>query len=87
MNEVYWLPQRDLSASEIEWFHKLYETLRQNSILWFLDFVYRLRNALFHEIIDPSDEELQVVFKNAYLVHKEVVDLNIATIEVAGKTV
>ena len=37
--------------------------------------------ALFHEIIDSLDEEWQVVFKNAYLVLKEVVDLNIATIE------
>ena len=39
------------------------------------------RNALFHEIIDPLDEEWQVIFKNAYLVLKEIVDLNIATIE------
>lgn len=79
--DVDWLPQRDLSASEKEWFHKLYETLRQNSILWFLDFVYRLRNALFHEIIDPLDEEWQIIFKNAYLVLKEIVDLNILEIQ------
>ena len=37
--DVDWLPQRDLSASEKEWFHKLYESLRQNSVLWFFDFV------------------------------------------------
>ena len=51
------------------------------TILWFLDFVYRLRNALFHEIIDPLDEEWQIIFKNAYLVLKEVVDLNISEIQ------
>lgn len=71
---------RDLLASEQEWFNKLYETRNQNSIIWFLSFVYRLRNALFHEIIDPLNEEWQIVFKNAYLVLKEIVDLNIQII-------
>lgn len=85
--DVDWLPQRDLSASEKEWFHKLYESLRQNSVLWFFDFVYRLRNALFHEIIDPLDEEWQVIFKNAYLVLKEIVDLNIAAIDTINQKV
>ena len=85
--DVDWLPQRELTASEEEWFHKLYESLRQNSVFWFLDFVYRLRNALFHEIIDPLDEEWQVIFKNAYLVLKEIVDLNIATIDITDRTV
>lgn len=74
-------PNRELTASEEEWFRKLFELRRQNSILWFLDFVYRLRNALFHEIIDPLDEEWQVIFKNAYLVLKKIVDLNITSIE------
>lgn len=72
---------RKLSASEEEWFKKLYETRKQNSIIWFLSFVYRLRNALFHEIIDPLNEEWQIVFKNAYLVLKEIVDLNIQIID------
>ena len=72
---------RELSASEEEWFKKLYETRNQNSIIWFLSFVYRLRNALFHEIIDPLNEEWQIVFKNAYLVLKEIVDLNIQIID------
>lgn len=85
--DVDWLPQGELTASEEEWFHKLYESLRQNSVFWFLDFVYRLRNALFHEIIDPLDEEWQVIFKNAYLVLKEIVDLNIATIDITDRTV
>lgn len=79
--DVDWQPQRELVASEIEWYKKLAELREQNSILWFLDFVYRLRNALFHEIIDPLDEDWQIIFKNAYLVLKEIVDLNIEAIE------
>lgn len=70
-----------MTASEEGWYRDLFETLKINSVLWFLDFVYRLRNALFHEIIDPLDEEWQIIFKNAYLVLKEVVDINISEIE------
>ena len=55
--------------------------MRDKSVLWFLDFVYRLRNALFHEIIDPLNSDWQLIFKNAYLVLKEIVDLNIKYIE------
>ena len=79
--DVQWEPQRDLIASEERWFKRLHDEIKQDSILWFLDFVYRLRNALFHEIIDPLDEEWQVIFKSAYLVLKEIVDLNIQEIE------
>ena len=75
--DVDWQPNREMTASEERWYKKLLESLKANSILWFLDFVYRLRNALFHEIIDPLDEEWQIIFKNAYLVLKEIVDLNI----------
>lgn len=75
--DVDWRPNREMSASEENWYKKLFETMRTDSVLWFLDFVYRLRNALFHEIIDPLDEEWQIIFKNAYLVLKEIVDLNI----------
>jgi hypothetical protein len=75
--DVEWQPLREMTASEERWYKALFETLKTNSILWFLDFVYRLRNALFHEIIDPLDEEWQIIFKNAYLVLKEIVDLNI----------
>ena len=82
--EVDWQPKREMTASEERWFRQLYETLRNNSIVWFLDFVYRLRNALFHEIIDPLNEEWQVIFKSAYLVLKEIVDLNIREIENNG---
>lgn len=80
--DVDWQPQGKLSASEERWFRELAELKRNNSILWFLDFVYRLRNALFHEIIDPLDEEWQIIFKNAYLVLKEIVDLNITELQI-----
>lgn len=79
--EIEWQPVREMTASEERWYKNLFDTLKINSVLWFLDFVYRLRNALFHEIIDPLDEEWQIIFKNAYLVLKEVVDMNIAEIE------
>lgn len=76
-----WVPNREMVASEKRWYQDLNELLKTNSVLWFLDFVYRLRNALFHEIIDPLDEEWQIIFKNAYLVLKEIVDLNIEVID------
>lgn len=44
---------------------------------WFLKFVYFMRNALFHEIIDPLDSFWQTIFKHSYLVLKEVLDGNI----------
>lgn len=50
---------------------------QQRAYLWFISYAYRLRNALFHEIIDPLDEEWQYIFKNAYLVLKQIVDVNI----------
>lgn len=80
--DISWRPSReDMTASEERWYKSLFETLKTNGILWFLDFVYRLRNALFHEIIDPLDEEWQIIFKNAYLVLKEIVDMNITYIQ------
>lgn len=44
---------------------------------WFLNFVYFLRNALFHEIIDPLDSFWQEIFKHSYLALKEILDGNI----------
>lgn len=44
---------------------------------WFLKFVYFMRNALFHEIIDPLDAFWQEIFKHSYLVLKEILDGNI----------
>ena len=49
-----------------------------SAYLWFVGFVYRLRNALFHEIIDPLAPSWQLLFKNAYLVLKQIVDANIS---------
>lgn len=56
----------------------------QRAYLWFVSFVYRLRNALFHEIIDPLDSEWQIIFKNAYLVLKQIVDANIARLKMVS---
>lgn len=50
---------------------------KEKAYIWFIGFVYRLRNALFHEIIDPLNDEWQVIFKNAYHVLKQIVDQNI----------
>ena len=49
----------------------------QRAYLWFISFSYRLRNALFHEIIDPLDVSWQNIFKNAYLVLKHIVEANV----------
>lgn len=47
---------------------------------WFASYVYALRNALFHEIISPLDEEWQVIFKSAYLLLKQISDICITCI-------
>lgn len=52
-------------------------TDKEKAYLWFIGFIYRLRNALFHEIIDPLNDEWQVIFKNSYHVLKQIVDQNI----------
>ena len=52
-------------------------SVKVDTYLWFLNFVYFLRNALFHEIIDPLDEFWQDMFKCAYSALKEVLDGNI----------
>ena len=57
----------------------------KNAYLWFVGFVYRLRNALFHEIINPLDPSWQLVFKNAYLVLKQVVDANISRLKTVSQ--
>ena len=43
----------------------LTSVVEQSAYIWFIGFVYRLRNALFHEIIDPLDTMWQHLFKNA----------------------
>lgn len=47
---------------------------------WFASYVYSLRNALFHEIISPLDEDWQTIFKSAYLVLKQITDICISYI-------
>lgn len=56
------------------------QLLATKGVDWFASYVYSLRNALFHEIITPLDEEWQIIFKSAYLVLKQVSDICIATI-------
>lgn len=51
---------------------------KNETYVWFIKFVYFLRNALFHEIIDPLESFWQNLFKNAYLALKEILDGNIA---------
>lgn len=48
------------------------------AVEWFADYVYALRNALFHEIISPLDEEWQAIFKSSYLLLKQVSDISIS---------
>lgn len=50
------------------------------AVEWFADYVYALRNALFHEIISPLDQEWQTIFKSAYLLLKQVSDICISCI-------
>ena len=52
----------------------LYQKLKEDIFFWFIDFIISLRNALFHEIIDPLDEQWQTIYKNAYLLLKELLD-------------
>ncbi len=59
-----------------------YDTLiLTKGLEWFSGFVYRLRNALFHEIIDPLDEDWQTIFKSAYLILKPITDICIDSLE------
>lgn len=51
--------------------------IKIDASIWFMKFAYKIRNALFHEIIDPFDTEWQRIFKYAYLILKEIVDINI----------
>ncbi|MBO6263141.1 MAG: hypothetical protein J6N93_02555 [Clostridia bacterium] len=51
--------------------------IKENGISWFIDFVVSLRNALFHEIIDPLDNEWQEIFKTAYFILKNFLDKNV----------
>ena len=58
-------------------FGSLTKIQEQHAYIWFINYSYRLRNALFHEIIDPLDPKWQAIFKCAYMVLKQIVDANI----------
>ena len=64
-------------SSNKDYYHSLIST---KGIEWFSNYVYSLRNALFHEIISPLDEEWQSIFKSAYLVLKHISDTCISYI-------
>lgn len=54
--------------------------LKNDGVEWFASFVYSLRNALFHEIISPLDEDWQLIFKSSYLILKRISDICIDTV-------
>lgn len=82
---IYQLPFNGFSRIEPDNIYSANEGMYSQLIAtkgvdWFASYVYSLRNALFHEIITPLDEEWQIIFKSAYLVLKQVSDICIATI-------
>ena len=56
------------------------QLIATKGVEWFASYVYSLRNALFHEIITPLDEEWQTIFKSAYLILKQFTYVCIETI-------
>lgn len=48
---------------------------------WFVDFSYKLRNILFHFIIDPMDKDWQLLFKYTYLALKHLTEENIEILQ------
>lgn len=56
------------------------QLIATKAIDWFANYVYSLRNALFHEIISPLDEEWQVIFKSAYSILKIISDICISCV-------
>ncbi len=75
--------KEDVLFSQLPCVHFIYKVEDGQSIpeidtyKWFLNFVYFMRNALFHEIIDPLDSFWQDLFKHSYLALKEILDGNI----------
>ena len=51
---------------------------------WFIDFAYKLRNILFHFIIDPMDKDWQLLFKHSYLALKHLTEENIKLLQNRG---
>lgn len=67
----------DIYSSNEDVYSRLMAT---KGVDWFASYVYSLRNALFHEIITPLDEEWQTIFKSAYLILKQISDVCITMI-------
>lgn len=62
------LPNRDYPNTE---------SSKKQTLKWFIKYSYKLRNVLFHIIIDPFDKNWQPIYKNTYIALKELVDDNI----------
>lgn len=56
----------------------------ENLTKWFIDFAYKLRNILFHFIIDPMDKSWQSLFKYTYLALKHLTEKNIELLQNRG---
>ncbi len=56
----------------------------ENLTKWFIDFAYKLRNILFHFIIDPMNENWQSLFKYTYLALKHLTEENIRLLQERG---
>jgi len=66
------LPNREFPDIELN---------KRQTLKWFIKYSYKLRNVLFHIIIDPFDKDWQPIYKNTYIALKELVDDNIKTIK------
>jgi hypothetical protein len=66
------LPNRDYPNTEAS---------KRQTLKWFIKYSYKLRNVLFHIIIDPFDKNWQPIYKNTYIALKELVDENIKIIK------
>lgn len=82
---IYQIPFNGFSRSERENIYKSHQgeyaqLIATKAVDWFANYVYALRNALFHEIISPLDEEWQIIFKSAYLLLKQISDICISCI-------
>ncbi len=53
----------------------------ENLTKWFIDFSYKLRNILLHFIIDPMDENWQLLFKYTYLALKHLTEETIKILQ------
>jgi len=69
----------DLNTLEIKEKPQFFE---EDLTKWFVDFSYKLRNILFHFIIDPMNKDWQSLFKYTYLVLKHLTEENIKVLKI-----